>query len=84
VFYRKFDDLGNGKKLIPIPGIPATRPTKGKNMKKKLLNGASILFLAVAALGLAACANTDEGGTHLMGGRGQSGTMADEMMPGNQ
>lgn len=53
-------------------------------MKSKLLNGAAMLVLALAALGLSACASTDNSGTHQMGGRGQSGPMGDEMMPARQ
>ena len=69
--------------LNPREGGSEPKPTKGIDMRRKLLNGASILMLTVATVGLSSCA-TDDGGTHLMGGRGQSGTMADEMMPGNQ
>ena len=72
---------GNGTDAIS-PGH-RIKPTKGNHMKRTLLNSAAILVLAVAALGLSACA-TDDGGTHLMGGRGESGMMADEMMPSRQ
>ncbi len=51
---------------------------------KHILRLTALIAVAVAALGLSACSTPDESGTHHMGGRGQSGPMSDEMMPGTQ
>ena len=52
-------------------------------MKRKFVLAAAIAGLGIVVLGLSACETTprDESGTHVMGGRAQSGTMPDAMMP---